>query len=109
MRSASCRRCTSIAGAADRRKGAARLGIPAPVAQGIERCPAEAEVACSNHAGRMAQPSGFGGVDAPKKERISSMSSACRACQDHSRACREREARAYWDRLTVEQEAWALR
>ena len=25
---------------------------PAPVAQGIERCPAEAEVACSNHAGR---------------------------------------------------------
>src|SRR5689334_16397937 len=24
----------------------------APVAQGIERCPAEAEVACSNHAGR---------------------------------------------------------
>src|SRR5919201_4263754 len=25
----------------------------APVAQGIERCPAEAEVACSNHAGRI--------------------------------------------------------
>ena len=28
------------------------LPSPAPVAQGIERCPAEAEVACSNHAGR---------------------------------------------------------
>ena len=27
-------------------------GFRAPVAQGIERCPAEAEVACSNHAGR---------------------------------------------------------
>jgi amino acid transporter len=26
--------------------------------RGMERCPAEAEVACSNHAGRMAQPSG---------------------------------------------------
>ena len=32
-----------------------RLAAPAPVAQGIERCPAEAEVACSNHAGRMPQ------------------------------------------------------
>ena len=32
--------------------------LPAPVAQGIERCPAEAEVARSNRAGRMAQPSG---------------------------------------------------
>src|SRR5581483_1363839 len=30
----------------------ARLGRRAPVAQGIERSPAEAEVACSNHAGR---------------------------------------------------------
>src|SRR6476620_4256301 len=29
----------------------------APVAQGIERCPAEAEAARSNRAGRMAQPS----------------------------------------------------
>ena len=29
---------------------------PAPVAQGIERCPAEAEVARSNLAGRMARP-----------------------------------------------------
>src|SRR6476620_10530157 len=27
-------------------------GLRAPVAQGIERCPAEAEVACSIHAGR---------------------------------------------------------
>jgi hypothetical protein len=26
-----------------------------------------------------------------------------------SRAQREREAKAYWDRLTPEQEAWALR
>ncbi len=33
---------------------------PAPVAQGIERCPAEAEAASSNLAGRMAQPSRFG-------------------------------------------------
>ena len=32
---------------------AAKLTVPAPVAQGIERCPAEAEVACSNHAGRI--------------------------------------------------------
>ena len=32
----------------------ARLGRPAPVAQGIERCPAEAEVASSNLAGRIA-------------------------------------------------------
>src|SRR5205085_7709640 len=30
--------------------------LRAPVAQGIERCPAEAEVASSNLAGRMAQP-----------------------------------------------------
>ena len=38
------------------------LAFPAPVAQGIERCPAEAEAASSNLAGRMAQPSrlGFG-------------------------------------------------
>ena len=36
-----------------RRRGAATLAIPAPVAQGIERCPAEAEVASSNLAGRM--------------------------------------------------------
>ena len=43
----------------------ARLLCPrAPVAQGIERCPAEAEVACSNHAGRMAQPSGVWRSDA---------------------------------------------
>src|SRR5207247_2090977 len=34
-------------------------GRPAPVAHGIERCPAEAEVACSNHAGRT--PSFAGG------------------------------------------------
>ena len=33
---------------------AARLTRPAPVAQGIERCPAEAEVASSNLAGRIA-------------------------------------------------------
>ena len=33
---------------------AATLSPPAPVAQGIERCPAEAEVASSNLAGRMA-------------------------------------------------------
>jgi hypothetical protein len=32
---------------------AAKLPPPAPVAQGIERCPAEAEVASSNLAGRM--------------------------------------------------------
>src|ERR1041384_3233243 len=32
--------------------------LPAPVAQGIERCPAEAEVACSNHAGRTDPHSG---------------------------------------------------
>ena len=31
----------------------ATLTLPAPVAQGIERCPAEAEVARSNRAGRM--------------------------------------------------------
>ncbi len=31
---------------------AARLAVPAPVAQGIERCPAEAEAASSNLAGR---------------------------------------------------------
>ncbi len=36
-------------------RSAARLAFPAPVAQGIERCPAEAEVACSNHAGRMTE------------------------------------------------------
>ena len=32
---------------------AARLAVPAPVAQGIERCPAEAEAASSNLAGRI--------------------------------------------------------
>ena len=36
------------------RREAARLPVPAPVAQGIERCPAEAEAASSNLAGRMA-------------------------------------------------------
>ena len=36
------------------RREAARLAVPAPVAQGIERCPAEAEAASSNLAGRMA-------------------------------------------------------
>ncbi len=35
------------------RGDAATLSLPAPVAQGIERCPAEAEVARSNRAGRM--------------------------------------------------------
>jgi hypothetical protein len=35
------------------RFGAARLAALAPVAQGIERCPAEAEVARSNRAGRI--------------------------------------------------------
>ena len=46
-------------GARDRRRGrAATLGHPAPVAQGIERCPAEAEVASSNLAGRIASPFG---------------------------------------------------
>ena len=33
-----------------------RLALPAPVAQGIERCPAEAEVASSNLAGRTFSP-----------------------------------------------------
>src|SRR5438132_753257 len=35
----------------------ATLRSRAPVAQGIERCPAEAEVACSNHAGRIPRAS----------------------------------------------------
>ena len=35
------------------RGDAATLSLPAPVAQGIERCPAEAEVARSNRAGRI--------------------------------------------------------
>ena len=40
---------------------AARLALPAPVAQGIERCPAEAEVASSNLAGRTHRnPAGTG-------------------------------------------------
>src|SRR5205085_2770400 len=30
-----------------------KQGFPRVKAQGIERCPAEAEVACSNHAGRI--------------------------------------------------------
>ena len=33
----------------------ATLTLPAPVAQGIERCPAEAEVARSNRAGRISR------------------------------------------------------
>ena len=37
----------------DALRNAARLAVPAPVAQGIERCPAEAEVASSNLAGRI--------------------------------------------------------
>src|SRR4051794_21937262 len=40
----------------------------APVAQGIERCPAEAEVARSNRAGRMAQPCGFWMSEIPKEQ-----------------------------------------
>ena len=43
------------------RRNPARLRLPAPVAQGIERCPAEAEVACSNLAGRTHEnPAGLG-------------------------------------------------
>ncbi len=38
-----------------RRSRASTLGRPAPVAQGIERCPAEAEVARSNRAGRISR------------------------------------------------------
>src|SRR4029077_6714366 len=42
------------------RLNVARLSRPrAPVAQGIERCPAEAEVACSNHAGRISRSSRY--------------------------------------------------
>ena len=44
------------------RREAARLAVPAPVAQGIERCPAEAEAASSNLAGRMATSWSAGSV-----------------------------------------------
>ena len=39
------------------RRGHGYTGFPAPVAQGIERCPAEAEAASSNLAGRMSRTS----------------------------------------------------
>src|SRR5581483_6062652 len=56
-----------------RRRRAATLAHRAPVAQGIERCPAEAEVACSNHAGRIScrcaapLPVGAGAIRAARK------------------------------------------
>ncbi len=62
-------------GARARRGGHAAHGytdLPAPVAQGIERCPAEAEAASSNLAGRMAQPSRFGRVHARQSTTIRS-------------------------------------
>src|SRR5437660_2978479 len=48
----------------DERERGYTVSPRAPVAQGIERCPAEAEVASSNLAGRMAQPSGVWRSDA---------------------------------------------
>ncbi len=55
-------------GGRSRRRGRksplARLNHPAPVAQGIERCPAEAEVASSNLAGRIENSCGFVADDA---------------------------------------------
>ena len=48
----------------------ATLFLPAPVAQGIERCPAEAEVARSNRAGRMTDDGASWPMrDTPRRER----------------------------------------
>ena len=49
----------------------------APVAQGIERCPAEAEVASSNLAGRMAQPRWSGRSRWSEEDESSSRSPRC--------------------------------
>ena len=95
--SASCTRSSAFDSAL------ATLAVPAPVAQGIERCPAEAEVACSNHAGRMAQPSAFGGdalVPCPPPLPETGGSSS---------AVGERHARAYWDQLSLARAALPLR
>src|SRR5213593_358345 len=77
----------------------------APVAQGIERCPAEAEVACSNHAGRMAQPRAFGGVDAPESELVAPACSTSLEVDD-GRSLRGRR-RAVGLKATFETRLWA--
>jgi hypothetical protein len=83
---------------------------PAPVAQGIERCPAEAEVARSNRAGRMAQPSRFRRPEMPKSAPfVPRTLPPLPAGKPTSAAQREREAKAYWDSLSEAQEVWALR
>ncbi len=50
-----------------RRSGHWYTAVPAPVAQGIERCPAEAEAARSNRAGRIAEMWGLVGEPAPPR------------------------------------------
>ena len=58
------RRCrpTPCSARAPAPSDAATLSLPAPVAQGIERCPAEAEVARSNRAGRTTWEPSAGGT-----------------------------------------------
>ena len=56
----------------------ATLTLPAPVAQGIERCPAEAEVASSNLAGRTRRPwPGGSRRAAPRLRRPRARGTAC--------------------------------
>src|SRR5207247_5549546 len=96
---------TPVPASTDSDAVAARLTVPAPVAQGIERCPAEAEVACSNHAGRMAQPRAFGGVDAPESELVAPACSTSLEVDD-GRSLRGRR-RAVGLKATFETRLWA--
>jgi hypothetical protein len=82
----------------------------APVAQGIERCPAEAEAARSNRAGRMAYPSRFREPEMPKSAPfVPRTLPPFPPEKTTSGAQRQREAKAYWDSLSEAQEVWALR
>ena len=70
----------------------------------------KAEVARSNRAGRMAQPSRFRKPEMPKSAPfVPRTLPPLPTERPMSRAQREQDAKAYWDSLTEAQEVWALR
>ena len=76
------------------------LTLLAPVAQGIERCPAEAEAASSNLAGRMAQPGRSRRPDARNRQLFVLRTPPVGETKTPSRTAREREAKAWCDSRT---------
>src|SRR5439155_24666771 len=67
---------------------------------GIERCPAEAEVACSNHAGRIArcidvEPDTFG-VRGSRSDRLTPAAPSAALCRWAEVACSNHAGRIAW-------------